>query len=186
MIAKSEMAELLLLRSVYWPSAPELSDHEAELWRQIWDRAGVSAEEVQTALDVLGREEKFPPGPGIVAARAADLRVDEMPLADAWEEVLTRMRDRGWKAADRATDWGDPLIGQAVDVVGAEWIGISEDAPLSVKFAQFRQAWESLVARRRQDRKLAGVPGDMPRVAAARRRVAGTDFVRIGDALGEG
>lgn len=173
-----EFSGVLSAYTALWPQAQLPERDGLGIWRRLWE--SVPLEDLLTAITALAEEgDRFAPPPGAVLARARELRCDDATLADAWAEVRQRMADEGWQACDHSTAWSDALIGQAVDSLGAEWIGVSDDAPLSVKAAQFREAFRALAERRRQDRQLAALPSELPRVVAARQRTG--EFVRIGE-----
>lgn len=176
----AEIAKLVAAMGHAWPGSPTPSKDALPIWQGVL--AGISLDEAKAAILSLARDgERFAPPPGLIAKRAIENRTDDVQWAEIWADILAHF-DRGWRSKNPEVQaWGDRLL----ELVGRDVIGQSYEDDWPVIEAQTREKFKALKARDLSDQLYAPIPTHVPRLEAARERVAGTDFVRIGDALGE-
>lgn len=166
-MSDDQLASLLELYRALWPAAPlPATDAELRVWHQIL--GDTDPREVVAALETLAADgERFAPPVGLIFNRVTQLRV-EVPL---WVEVasdLLAIHGRGTRSSSPLVrHWANRLT--ALDT--ANTIGRSSEDDWPTVSAQWRHAWEAIVARDLRDRLYAGVRGDSPRITAARQRI---------------
>lgn len=171
-----EFERVLQTYRALWPSAALPAAPGLAVWRALWDMQPAAT--IMQALQVRALEgSEFGPPPGVVVAKALELGGDaETPWNEVWADLLA-IHGRGMRSQDGAVrTWAERL--NAMDT--ANTIGVSYEEDWPTVGAQWRQTYQTLVARGRQDQTLALVPGDAPRIAAARGR---TGMVRLGELL---
>lgn len=123
---RGEVALLTAVVKAYWPhwQAGE-SREEAEVTVNVWLRqlGDIDPDIAAAAVDVLHAEAReFAPTPGIVRERAITLRAqalgEAVPDVDqAWHEVQTAVRDRGWYQGP-PDEWSHPAVAFVVSSLG--------------------------------------------------------------------
>ncbi|MHB8311856.1 MAG: hypothetical protein ACYDD0_00920 [Candidatus Dormibacteria bacterium] len=159
--------------------------------RDMWLRilGDVSTEDFSSALSVLvERGQKFAPGLSEIKATVNEMRMEAAPLwSEVWAEILEHVRNAPDLKPVQGTvwpalrPWSAPVIGQLVDLVGWGTVSQCYDEDLGVLEAQCRNKYEALVKRAQEDRVLARIPGDLPRLEQARQRSEG--FASVGDVI---
>lgn len=181
-----DLADLLEAMGACWPNfAAPTGDRALGVWLNLL--ADISPEEAVAAVSSLARDgERFAPPPGLIAKRAIENRGDEVTWGEQWRDFMFHI-SRG----SRSVDAEDPAVCELSERLipmagGLEHLAMNtteDDWP--VLEAQTREKWKALRARDLADHLYAPIGTPLPRLAAARKRIEGTDFVRIGDALGE-
>ena len=184
-MTEGEFEAVLAVWAAVWPKsqlpAPGM---ERDTWRRLW--GDLTAQQAVAAIEALARDgDRFPPPPGLVCRKAADLAVDDAPWAEVWAEILHMATSHGIPRDDTGAPmdpgvlpWSRPEILELVRLV--TWTAIcAYDGETTILEAQCRGKWNELTARRAEDRRLAPMAADLPRIAGARSRVGGMTRLAI-------
>lgn len=174
---RSEVAELIRLVNATYPSAKPVTPIAEPVW--VEDLGDLDAVRVRAAFTAWRRAgHAFPPGPGDLRRLVLELSRGAVTFEHVWAEIQRAVQRWGWP---RALDARLELTGVpfALDLVAAMggWPAVCQAGPDDARptdpgvwRAQAEHAFKALLAQRRDDEAVAGLPG--PRAAAAHERLA--------------
>ncbi len=148
-MTKAEWLRISAHISTMWPHQPTLPAAVAESYTLLAD---LTAEQVRTAVDALhldGRE--FAPSAGHIRQKIADLEEPSQVWGEVWSEIQHAISAFGSYYNHEAIPWSTPNVAELVGLKDWGYLCTTTD-PQSVVEAQTRELWESLRARRVQNR----------------------------------
>ena len=151
-MTKREFAMLAMAMQSFYPKEKLLETNEAKsLWfSQLED---IPYDVAETGLEKWVATHKWSPSVADIREMAADVIAPEIPdWGQAWGEVLKAISLYGHDRGKEAMEYLPKLAAETVDRMG--WYNLCVSENISVERANFRQIYESLVEKEKEQAKL--------------------------------